>query len=251
MARSLQLKPGDYLTLLVSTSDGALNSLEFQVVGIFRTFARDYDNRAVRIPLEDAQDLLGTVSVHSVVISLDTTKATDTVVDQIKKELSGSEYEIKPWYELADFYSKAVDLYRQQFAVLQLIILFMVLLSVANSVNMAVHERIGEFGTLMAIGDRRGEIFRLVILENMMLGLLGATIGVVLSIALASVISGIGIQMPPPPNSDIGYIAHIYIVPRVVFMAFCVGAAATLLAALLPAYRVAHIPVADALRMNV
>ena len=57
--------------------------------------------------------------------------------------------------------------------------------------------------------------------------------------------------MPPPPNSDIGYTASIRIVPQVIVMAFGVGAAATLLAALLPAYRVAHIPVADALRMNV
>ena len=60
VARALQLKPGDYLTLLVSTTDGALNSLEFEVIGIFRTFARDYDNRAVRIPLAAAQELVGT-----------------------------------------------------------------------------------------------------------------------------------------------------------------------------------------------
>ena len=64
VARALQLKPGDYLTLLVSTTDGALNSLEFEVIGTFRTFARDYDNRAVRIPLAAAQDLVGTTGVH-------------------------------------------------------------------------------------------------------------------------------------------------------------------------------------------
>ena len=251
VARALQLKPGDYLTLLVSTTDGALNSLEFEVIGTFRTFARDYDNRAVRIPLAAAQDLIVTTGVHRVVVSLDATEATDTVADRLKQAFSSTEYEVKTWYELADFYSKAVDLYRRQFAVLQFIILLMVLLSVANSVNMAVYERVGEFGTLMALGDKQGDIFRLLLKEYTLLGLLGAGLGVVFGVVMAWAISGIGIEMPPPPNSDIGYMAHIRVVPEVVIMAFGVGAAATLLAALLPAYRVARMPVAEALRKNV
>ena len=251
VARALQLKPGDYLTLLVSTTDGALNSLESEVIGIFRTFARDYDNRAVRIPLAAAQDLVGTTGIHRVVISLDVTQATDIVADHLEQELSASEYEVKTWYEIADFYRKAVGLYRSQFAVLQFIILLMVLLSVANSVNMAVYERVGEFGTMMALGDKQSDIFRLVLKENMLLGLLGAGLGVILGVVMAWAISGIGIEMPPPPNSDIGYTAYIRLVPRVIIMAFGVGAVATLLAAILPAYRVARIPVVEALRKNV
>jgi len=251
VARALQLKPGDYLTLLVSTIDGALNSLEVEVIGVFRTFARDYDNRAVRIPLAAAQDLVGTAEVHRVVVSLDATQETDVVAERLRQVFKPSEYEIKPWYEIADFYRKAVDLYRRQFQVLQLIILFMVLLSVTNSVNMAVYERTGEFGTMKALGDKQSDIFSLVIKENLLLGLLGAGLGVVMGVVLAWAITGIGIEMPPPPNSDIGYTAHIRVVPRVVAMAFGVGALATLLAALLPAYRVARLPVVEALRKNV
>lgn len=251
VARALQLKPGDYLTLLASTTDGALNSLESEVIGIFQTFARDYDNSAVRIPLAAAQDLVGTAGVHRVVVSLDATKETDAVAERLRQIFPASEYEIKPWYEIADFYRKAVDLYRRQFQVLQLIILLMVLLSVANSVNMAVYERVGEFGTMMALGDKRADIFRLVLKENMLLGLVGAGMGVILGVFLAWAISGVGIEMPPPPNSDIGYTAYIRLVPPVIMMAFGVGAVATFLAALLPAYRVARIPVVEALRKNV
>jgi len=251
VARALQLEPGDYLTLLASTTDGALNSLEFEVIGIFRSFARDYDNSAVRIPLAAAQDLVGTTGIHSVVISLDATQATDAVADRLEQVLPASEYEVKTWYEIADFYRKAVVLYRSQFAVLQFIILLMVLLSVANSVNMAVYERVGEFGTMMALGNRQSEIFSLVLREYMLLGLIGAGLGVMLAVVLAWAISGIGIDMPPPPNSDTGYTAYIRLVPRMIVMAFGVGAVATLLAALLPAYRVGKLPVAEALRKNV
>jgi putative ABC transport system permease protein len=251
VAQALQLEPGDYLTLLANTPDGALNSLELEVVGAFRTFSRDFDSRAVRIPLTAAQELLDTGGVHSLVFSLDETGATGTVASLLKQRLSDEEFEVKTWFELADFYSKTVDLYRRQFGVMQLIILIMVMLSVTNSVNMAIYERTGEFGTLRALGDRKRDIFRLVLTENTLLGLLGGGLGVLLGCLLAWSISGIGIPMPPPPNSEMGYTAYIRLVPHVIMLACVVGAMATILAALWPAYRVSGLSVIEALRANV
>lgn len=251
VARALRLNPSDYLTLLVNTTDGALNSLEFEVVGIFRTFSKDYDDRAVRIPLGAAQELLVSAGVHSLVFSLDATEATERVRSRVKQALPPDEFEVFTWFELADFYKQTVELYRRQFGVLQLIILVMVLLSVANSVNMAIYERTGEFGTLMALGDRRRGIFKLILVENGMLGLIGAAVGVGLGVLLAMGISLVGIPMPPPPNSSSGYIAFVRIVPDVLIKAFLVGAVATALAAVLPAHRASRLSVVDALRQNI
>ena len=111
VSRALQLNPGDYVTLLVTTADGALNSLEFEVIGVFRTFSRDYDNRAVRIPLEVAQDLVGTLGAHALVLSLNRTEDTDRVAGMLRGKLPLQELEIKSWYELADCYTKTVALY--------------------------------------------------------------------------------------------------------------------------------------------
>ena len=161
------------------------------------------------------------------------------------------ECEVKTWQQLNDFYEKAVALYKRQFGVLQLIVLVMVVLSVANSINMSVFERIGEFGTMMALGNRGAKVFRLVVIESALLGSIGAALGAAFGVALALGISAIGIPMPPPPNGNLGYIATIRIVPSVIAMAFTVGFVATTLAALLPAYRVSRTAVADALRANV
>ena len=141
-------------------------------------------------------------------------------------------------------------LYRRQFAVLQVIILIAVLLSVANSVNMSIFERTGEFGTLMALGNRSGAIFRLAITENLLLGLIGSGGGVCLGIVLAWGISYIGIPMPPPPNSNAGYTAFIRVVPWIVLSSFLIGLAGTLVAAIPPARRAARMPVVEALRHN-
>jgi putative ABC transport system permease protein len=250
VAHVTKLKPGDPATLLVSTVEGALNSLEFEVVGVFRSVSRDYDARAVRIPLSAAQELLAVRAVNAVVVSLKTTESTDRVALHFRDNLDGSRFEVKAWYELADFYEKTVALYRRQFAVLEAIILLAVALSVANSVNMSIFERIGEFGTLMALGSRSGDVFRLVLVENALLGLLGGLLGAILGVALAWAISAIGIPMPPPPNSNSGYTAIIRVEALTVTSAILIGFIATSLAALLPARRVSRIAVVTALRHN-
>jgi putative ABC transport system permease protein len=251
VARSLKLKPGDTLTLLATTPDGAMNSLEFTVVGIFQSFSRDYDDRALRIPLAAAQELLLTAGAHAVVLSLAETSQTDAVAQRLRAALSAEEYEVKTWYELADFYQKTVDLYRQQFGVLQLIVLVMVLLSVANSVNMAIFERTGEFGTLLALGNRRGYVLRLILLEYALLGALGACLGLGLGVATGWLIGELGIPMPPPPGSDMGYTAYVRLVPWVLIPAFMVGCLASVAAALLPGRAASQMHVVDALRANI
>lgn len=251
VASTLKLKPGDRVTVVLNTSAGALNSLDFEVTGIFQSFSKEFDARAVRIPLVAAQKLLDTNGANTIVVSLAQTRDTRQVAERIAAALDAKRFEVKAWYELSDFYGKTVDLYRQQFGVLRLIILVMVLLSVANSVNMGVFERVGEFGTMMALGNRRAQVFRLIVAENALLGLIGGITGVALGGVLALAISAIGIPMPPPPNANIGYTAYIRIVPVELALAFAVGFVAAVAACLLPARRVTRIPVVDALRQNV
>ncbi len=251
VAKSLNLPVGSFVTLLANMPEGGLNSLEFEVVGIFRTFSKDFDARAIRISLPDAQELLGAAGAHAVVVSLADTLTTDEIAATLKSALADQNVEVKTWFELDDFYRNTVGLYQAQLGVLQLIILLVVLLSVANSVNMTAYERVGEFGTLKALGNRDSDISKLIILENCLLGLFGATAGVLLGTFLAWGISAIGIPMPPPPNSNAGYTAYIRIVPSVLAVSFFIGLLATVLSSLMAARGAARVPVVDALRQNI
>ena len=250
VAKASGLHPGDSATLLVNTAAGALNTLDFEVVGIFRSFSKDYDARSVRIPLVAARELLDVDAVNAIVVVLKATDSTPAAAASLMRTLDGRLYEVKTWDQLADFYGKTAALYRRQFAVLQAIILVAVLLSVANSINMSTFDRIGEFGTLRALGNTSGMILRLVLSENLFLGLVGALGGAAVGVLLARGISAIGISMPPPPNSNAGYVAMIRVVPWVVVASTLVGFVATVGAALWPAFRVARVSVVDALRQN-
>lgn len=251
VAQALRLVPGDRVTLLLSTADGALNSIDLEVIGVFQSFSKDFDARALRIPLKAAHELLGSEGVNTLVVSLKRTSDTEQVAAELGSRLPPGKFDVRSWVQLNDFYEKTVALYNQQFGFLQLIILGMVLLSVANSVNMSVFERVGEFGTMVALGNRMAHVRRLILTETALLGVIGALLGVTLGILLATAISAVGIPMPPPPNANLGYTGLIRVVPAILALAFAVGFTATFLAAILPAIRVSRMPVADALRANV
>jgi putative ABC transport system permease protein len=249
LARALKLKVGDNVNLLLTTREGAMNTLDFKVVGVFRSLSKEYDARAVRIPLRAAQELTATSGVSAVVVLLADTDFTARARADLEARLPG--YEIKTWQELADFYNNTAALYERQFGVLQVIIVVMVLLSVANSVNMSLHERTPEFGIIRALGRTGRDVFRLAVLETALLGAIGAAMGVVVGAVLAVVISAIGIPMPPPPNSESGFTAAIRIVPMILTAAFALGILASIGASLLPARHLARIPVVEALRRGV
>jgi putative ABC transport system permease protein len=251
LAAALGLKAGSPVNLTVSTPDGALNALEFRVTGIFRTFSKDYDDHAVRIARAAAQELLTTNAVHAIVVGLDETTWTDATAARLAASLPRDQYDVKAWHELADFYNKTVALYRRQFGALQFIIFVLLVLSVASTVNMVVHERTGEFGTLLALGTRRRDVFRLVLTENAMLGVIGAVLGIALGVALSLLLSSIGMEMPPPPGSVAAYRASIRLEPAVIVVAAVAGAVAACAASLLPGRRAARLAVVDALRHNV
>jgi putative ABC transport system permease protein len=251
VARSLGLKAGDRVNLVISLPQGAVNTLDFEIVGVFQSFSKDFDARAVRIPLAAARELMDTPSAHVMAVLLERTEDTDRVAAVLRQALTGRGFELATWRELSDFYDKTLQLYDRQFGVLRLIILLMVLLSVANSVNMTLFERTREFGTLLALGDRPSTVFRLILTENVLLGLFGAVLGMALGCVAAWLISAIGIPMPPPPNANIGYTAYIRLVPVDVLTAGAIGFVATCLAAILPARKVSRMPVVDALRQGV
>ena len=248
LAKALGLRPGDPLTLLASTIDGAMNTADLEVTGIFRSFSKDYDARAVKVPLQVAQELIGTPDVNTVVVLLWNTADTRRAERAAQAPMRARGLDVKSWPELNDFYASTVALYDRQFGVLRLIVLFMVALGVTNAINMAIFERIGEFGTMRALGNRRSRVFRLVLAECVLLGAIGAAIGVAVGAALSLAISAIGIPMPPPPNSNVGFTARIDLSLATCITAFAIGCVATILAGLIPALRARNIPIVDALR---
>jgi len=250
LARNLGVEIGDQVVLLVNKSSGGANAVEVTVRGLFSTIAKAYDDSALRLPIGTAQQLLRVQGAHAWVVLLDDTARTEAVTASLASKLPSSEFQVVPWYDLADFYHKTVSLFSKQVAVMKVIIAAIIVLSITNTMMMGVMERTGEIGTSMALGVTRRRILASFVCEGAVLGICGGLIGLALGFALASLISAIGIPMPPPPGMAHGYTGEILISPRLAFEALTLAVLTTLLASIYPAWKASHLVIVDALRHN-
>lgn len=250
LAEGLGVNIDDYLTILTSTAEGALNAVDLKLRGIFRTGVKEYDDVAVMVPMELAKTLLYTENVQSIVVVLDKTENTDLVADNLRKEFGQAnlDLEIKTWSDLATFYHQVVQLYGGIFWVVRLIILIIVIFSIANTMTMSVFERMREIGTIRAMGTKRRGVLSLFLMEGLILGALGGALGLAFGIIAAKLLSIKGIYIPPPPTMTEGYTALINVVPKDLIFAFSLAVGTSLVSSIYPAFKAARLKVVDALR---
>jgi len=249
LARNLGVKIGDQVVLIVTKPSGGINAVEVTVRGLFSTVTKAYDDSALRLPIETARQLLGVQGAHAWVVLLDDTRRTEAVTASLRSHLP-HEFQVVPWYDLADVYNKTVSLFSKQVEVVRVIIAAIIVLSITNTMMMGVMERTGEIGTSIALGVKRRGILGLFICEGAILGIFGGLIGLVLGFALAALISAIGIPMPPPPGMAHGFIGEILITPRLAAESFILAVVTTLAASVVPAWKASRLVIVDALRHN-
>ncbi|WP_090829099.1 ABC transporter permease [Nitrosovibrio tenuis] len=250
LARNLGANVGDRVVLLASTASRGINAVEVTIRGLFSTVTKSYDDSALRMPIETARQLLRTQGSHVGIVLLNDTAQTDIVLAELREKLQKDNFEIVPWYDLADFYNKTVALYTRQINGVRLIIAVIILLSISNTMMMSVMERIGEIGTYMALGARRTGVMRRFLSEGVLLGCLGGLLGLLLGLILAYAISSVGIPMPPPPGMARGYTGQILVTWDIALKSLTLAVGTTLAASVYPAWRASRMQIVDALRHN-
>jgi putative ABC transport system permease protein len=203
LARSLKAKPGSSLTLMTSTTDGALNALDVVVKGVVSTGIPDMDKRLVYTDIKTAQKLLNSQRVSSLGVFLNSMEATGSAQQRLAAALPAMT--VQSWLDQAFFYKSVRDLYDRIFGTLGLIISLIVVFVVANAMAMAIIERTREIGSLRAMGTLPGQLIRSFSFEGMFLGGSGALVGALLALSVALLLTVFPVQMPPPPGRSVGY----------------------------------------------
>lgn len=250
IAAGLGAKTEDVLILLTNTVNGSVNALDVNVKGIFYTSSKAYDDHFLRLPLSTAQKLLATESIQSLIVMLHNTGDTQSVKQGLIRsfEEKNLDLELKSWDELSDFYTQTVKLFNRLFFILKMVIIIIVILSIFNTMNMAVLERTDEIGTIMALGTRAGGVLTLFMFEGLGLGAIGGALGILLGVITTSIISRIGIPMPAPPGATMAWLSEPKIVPSMLVFSFVLSMLTALISSLYPAYRASRLEIADALR---
>jgi len=251
-ARNLGLKPGDDLILLAEDRYRSLAAEKFRLVGIIDSGEMGIDRGLVIVPIRYMQEMLGMQGEISEVILQIPPERLESVTTELKKQLNRNRYEILRWYDMYPMMKQWVDLENGFYYIFLSIVLLIVAAGIMNTVLMSMLDRVHEFGVMMALGCKRMHLAAIVTIESTLLGLAGIIIGVSFGLALVTFFHYQGIDL----SSQMDTVARFYIDPVIrtgidtdhLIETILAVLAASIIAALVPAWRAAHLEPVEAIR---
>lgn len=185
MANMLDVGLGDKVVFTFQANE-EMNSRLFRVQGIFRTGAEEVDSFTGYIHYLAAEELLLQNDIaHQLALHLPKISMTDSVLEKTQSNLQSSDLQIMGWQEAVPFVVSMVSVDEKSNEFINGILLIIVAMGVLNTMLMSVMERTREFGVLLAIGLRPKRLFRLILVEGFLLGVVGSIFGVICGVLIS------------------------------------------------------------------
>lgn len=109
---------------------------------------------------------------------------------------TGQKLDVTTWQDELSFMMWTMNALQGLSALLLVILLAIVVTGIMNTLWIAIRERTREIGALRAIGMPRLAVLRMFLIETTLLGIFGATVGVLLGSAVATLINLAHIHVP-------------------------------------------------------
>lgn len=181
LADKFHLNVGAQISLLVNTSNGAVDQQPFTIRGIYTTNTTSYDQSTVFMPLAKAQAFTGAQDHASLIFVL--LKNRDQAAS-VAAAIQSPAYQVLTWNKMNELITQLEDFANSFMIFFYLIILGITATVVTNTLVMSVFERTREIGILQAIGMKARRITAQFLTEA---GLI-ATIGVLGGFVLGAVV---------------------------------------------------------------
>ena len=191
IAKGLKVKVGDTVVLVATNRDGSVNGNTFVVKGVLEGISGP-GGRDGYMHIDDARNLLriSDKEVSEIAIRLKNPKDLPSVFHAMSKhfgEMTNQQgkpaFDVHTWEKLSPF-ANIAQMIDMLDVFIKIMLISIVLISIMNVMLMAVYERIREIGTIAAIGTIPSRILSLFVTEGLLLGLVGAIVGTVLSLAI-------------------------------------------------------------------
>ena len=218
-----------------------------RVSGIFRTGLYEYDATWVYLPLDTAAIMAGgshsatVVSVH--VENIYAVKETAAVV----RQALGSRYTIVDWQDANRPLFTALALERRIGVVIIALIILTAALNITTTLVLVVMERRLDIAIINAMGATRRSIMGIFVIEGAIVGLVGASLGVVFGIVATIIANRYRLISLP---GDVYSISHVPLnfQWRDVLVSAVVALVLTIIATIYPAYAAARVRPAQMFR---
>lgn len=181
LARNLELKPGDRVTLLGSALDGSIAADVLTVTGVFHTGLSELDRQISQMPLRRFQETFVMGDTANVIaLTGDRLADVNAALPSLTGRVGGNGVVVRDWGELQPALKQAITLDFSTallwYASMVVVVVFIIL----NTLLMSVFERTREFGMLLAVGMRSDMIGRMLWLELILFALIGNAVGILI-----------------------------------------------------------------------
>jgi len=203
LAERLDVKPGDALTLLSSTMYGSMAFQNFTLAGTVRFGMAALDRGAMLIDIHDAQAALDMVDASGEILGFSPTRFYNNeeatqLTQSFNAKYAEDEDPFAPMMmRLRDQNDLAsmLDYIRSMIALFISVFIMAMGMVLWNSGLIGGLRRYGEIGVRLAIGETKGHIYRSMILESVLIGMMGSILGTVAGLGLAWLLQTYGINI--------------------------------------------------------
>ncbi|MDD9180370.1 MULTISPECIES: ABC transporter permease [Aliivibrio] len=193
-ADRLKLRAGSKVVLTFTDTTGDVTGAAFRVRGIFKTSSSTFDDANAYVRKADIQQLGQVHFDHEIAILLHDEAQVSDFREQLMSSISNKN-KVQDWLQLQPILSTMMSSMNAGNQVILVIFVIAMGFGIINILLMSVFERTREFGVLMAVGMKKGNIRRLIILESGFIGIIGAGSGVIFSLFLLFLLSKTGIPL--------------------------------------------------------
>ncbi|HSD67509.1 MAG TPA: FtsX-like permease family protein [Vicinamibacteria bacterium] len=260
-ARKLRVGVGDSVSFVVQTPQGAVNSLDAAVCGVFPKGAPWYDN-AFYVTLGAAQALVdwpGGATNVKVLLEDASPRSIDRARRAVETAIvaarptplpKGTRVRVETYAEAGRFSWAIIQANQAALVMLSGFLFAAAGVGVVNAMLMSVRERTREIGTMRALGMRRARVVRLFVLEGLALGVMSALVGGAAGVAVVLSLAVKGLPMKAAALAWMAGGDRLYpaLVPASLLRATLSIVALSTLAAVYPAFSASRLEPREALQ---
>jgi len=214
--------------LLVKTPDGKESN--FIISGFYDLGVASINESWILANLETTQRIFNFSNrITSIEATVNDVFAADTTAREIEQLLDNDDIEVQNWKEQNEELLSGLEGQRISSIVIQAVIIASVVIAISSVLAITVLQKSKEIGILKAMGIKDLAASLIFIYEGFLVGLLGATLGIILGLGL---LYGFNASTTSPEGAAI---VDLYIEYNFILTSWLIGLAASTFAGILPA----------------
>ena len=259
LANRLGVQEGELLAVIGQDADEFPVAELVEIRAIVESNVELVHTMGIVIPLEEAQTLLAlTDQAHEIVVIGTDYNEADALAAEVSSLAPLAGDEVLTWQEAIPELAGMMGMKAWIDFIFVAILFVAAAAGIANTAMMSTFERLKEFGMLLALGTKPPRIVSMVLVESVVLGIIGVTIGSIIGTIFVLITSKTGINYAAFGGSDaegvamggmnLSYVMHPMFQFRYIVYGFVAVSLVSILASFWPATLAARLEPVRALR---